>query len=313
MNLNKPVDTLSLSTKGFSLKVDDEPVDIIDISQYESNTKTVEISLGKIGTITDQTILTISYEGSHIKAEDGTFLEQFEELSIRNTLPRHFEIPGKIEAESFYINQGLEIEETSDIGGGQNIGYTSAGDYLDYKIIVKDSGEYKIEARIACYSNGGQLEIQQLDTGGQIINSSTLPIPVTGGWQNWQTVSASINLNKGIGTLRALILQPEFNINWLNFSAIRIVNGTEDLDWEEQINIYPNPASTHVSIAIPKNLYHTNNQISIKDTTGKLVYQKDNLTRNEVGKLQISPLPKGIYLVVLRMNTKSWKRKLLIN
>ena len=38
-------------------------------------------------------------------------------------------------------------------------------------------------------------------------------LPITSGWQNWQTVSGRINLEKGEYTLRMKIINGDFNLN----------------------------------------------------------------------------------------------------
>ena len=62
-------------------------------------------------------------------------------------------IPGRIEAEHFSGQSGFEVEDTQDEGGGQNLGYTDAGDTLTYNVSVAEAGEYTLSLRVA--SSGG--------------------------------------------------------------------------------------------------------------------------------------------------------------
>src|SRR5690606_15642021 len=135
-----------------------------------------------------------------------------------NNLPFHFSLPTREEAEHLYLNVGVQLEATSDTGGGQNIGDTNAGDYLEHYMNAEEAGEYDVEVRIACQSNAGTLGFQQRSNDGEVLHSAQLDVPVTGGWQTWQTVSTKMELDEGRGILRVNIIQPEFNINWYRFA-----------------------------------------------------------------------------------------------
>ena len=52
---------------------------------------------------------------------------------------------------------GLGVEDTSDAGGGKNIGYTHEGDYADYLIYSKVGQKYSVDFRVASNANGGKV------------------------------------------------------------------------------------------------------------------------------------------------------------
>lgn len=121
-------------------------------------------------------------------------------------------IPGKIEAESYSAMNGIQTETTSDTGGGLNVGWIHVGDWLDYSVNVQTAGTYTVEYRVASNAATGQLQLQ---SGGTTLAATS--VPNTGGWQNWQTVTASVTLNAGPQTLRVYASGYDFNINWINF------------------------------------------------------------------------------------------------
>ncbi|HYG38192.1 MAG TPA: carbohydrate-binding protein [Cytophagales bacterium] len=123
-------------------------------------------------------------------------------------------IPGTIQAESYSTMNGIETEATTDTGGGQNVGWIDAGDWMDYTVDVQNPGSYTVQYRVTSESGGGSLQIKSGAT--TLANTS---IPNTGGWQNWTTVSASINLSAGTQTLRLQAGAGGFNINWINFDT----------------------------------------------------------------------------------------------
>ena len=129
-----------------------------------------------------------------------------------------FSVPGIIEAELYASMNGIQTEASTDsgggTGGGRNIGYVDAGDWLQYNIDVQTPGSYLIEYRTA--SDLGSSGFATLVNGTEIDRQT---IPNTGGWQNWITLSATIDLQAGEQTLRINALGPSWNMNWIRFSV----------------------------------------------------------------------------------------------
>lgn len=123
-------------------------------------------------------------------------------------------VPGTVQAENFTDMFGIQTETTTDAGGGQNIGYTDAGDWLDYKVNVQTAGTYNVEFRVASQTSGGSIELRK---DGAVLGNVT--VPVTGAWQTWATVSDSVVLAAGEQILRVQVTAPGFNLNWIKFSA----------------------------------------------------------------------------------------------
>lgn len=123
-------------------------------------------------------------------------------------------IPGLLQAEDYDAMSGIQTEATSDIAGGQNIGWIDSGDWLEYEVNVADAGTYTVDLRVASLSGGGQF---QLLSESQIIANGS--IPSTGGWQNWTTISTTVDLSTGSQTFRILASAGGWNINWMEFSA----------------------------------------------------------------------------------------------
>jgi chitinase len=123
-------------------------------------------------------------------------------------------VPGTIQAENFdtggnsigyytsnntnqggqyRTSEGVGIEVTTDSGGGYDVGWTTAGEWLNYTVNVTASGSYPVKVRVA---NNGQGGTFHFNVDGQSATSE-LTVPNTGGWQTWQTLSTSINLTTG--------------------------------------------------------------------------------------------------------------------
>ncbi len=88
----------------------------------------------------------------------------------------------------------VSVEACSDAGGGYDVDYTSPGQWLQYGINVTQAGTYDLTARVASSGQGGTFHF---DLDGTPVTGE-LTAPNTGGWQNWQDVTAGgINLTAG--------------------------------------------------------------------------------------------------------------------
>ena len=129
-----------------------------------------------------------------------------------------FSVPGTIEAELYASMNGIQTEASTDsgggTGGGRNIGYVDTGDWLQYNIDVQTPGSYLIEYRLA--SDLGSSGFATLINGTEIDRQ---PVPNTGGWQNWTTLSATVDLQAGEQVLRINALGPSWNMNWIRLSV----------------------------------------------------------------------------------------------
>src|SRR6056297_2420261 len=146
------------------------------------------------------------------------------------------QIPATIEAEEYNRMDGIRLEKTADETGFANVGYFDAGDWLEYKIQVPDSGIYAIDFRIASTRSS----IISLVLNGEEILTQTLES--TSGWQNWETVSNTINISRGEHTIRIQAVTPGFNINWFKFTAVSTYT-SEIKNAENTFIVYPNPGN----------------------------------------------------------------------
>ena len=79
-------------------------------------------------------------------------------------------------------------QPTNDEGGGLNVGWIDAGDWMEYEINVIEPGNYSVSYRMA--SQSGSDSVVNLLKDGDLVDS--VQVPNTGGWQNWQTVDGGI-------------------------------------------------------------------------------------------------------------------------
>jgi hypothetical protein len=121
-----------------------------------------------------------------------------------------------------YRTDGVDVESTGDTGGGYNVGYIQAGEWLNYTISVPTAGAYTFTARVANVAAGAtfHIEIDRVNVSG------TLSVTNTGAWQTYANVSTgSISLTAGTHVMR-LAFDTAASNGWvanLNYIAINAV------------------------------------------------------------------------------------------
>jgi glucose/arabinose dehydrogenase/PKD repeat protein len=144
-------------------------------------------------------------------------------------------IPGRVEAEAYDTDgEGIAYHDLSagnagnefrtdnvDIqgaaGSNYNVGWTEAGEWLEYTVNVTVHAEYNIIFTIATpYDN----KVIHLEQNGVDI-TGPIAIPNTGGFQNWQTVTVShIHLHEGISELRVHFEANDINFDFIDFEPM---------------------------------------------------------------------------------------------
>jgi GH18 family chitinase len=125
-------------------------------------------------------------------------------------------VPATLQAENYCLMSGIQTESTTDTGGGLNVGYIDAGDYMGYRINVPSAGTYTIQYRVASQSGGGSIRFERLG-GGTVFG--TISVPSTGGWQVWTTISHNVQLPAGQQEVAIAAATGGFNINWFGISG----------------------------------------------------------------------------------------------
>lgn len=121
----------------------------------------------------------------------------------------------QIEAENYSNQSGVQTEACSE--GTLNVGWIDAGDWMVYSnVTFPSSGSYKVEYRVASPSGS----LLSLDLNGGAIQLGQVAIPATGGWQNWTTVSHTVQINAGTYNLGLYAPQSGWNINWIKITRL---------------------------------------------------------------------------------------------
>lgn len=124
---------------------------------------------------------------------------------------------GIIQAEDYTRASGVQIEQSTDTDGTKNLGYIDNGDSMTYLLRVEEAGEYQINFRVASLSDGGTIELYTKNR----FPLFTMNLPVTGGWQDWTTVTTeTFTLQEGIYEFTFQAVQGGFNLNYFEIIGV---------------------------------------------------------------------------------------------
>ena len=222
-----------------------------------------------------------------------------------------------IQAESYSSMNGVQVETTSDTGGGQNVGYIDQGDWMAYSNInFPVSGNYTLEYRVAS-PNGGTLS-SDLNSGS--IQLGNTAVPATGGWQNWTTVSRTVYINAGTYSFGVFAQTGGWNLNWIRISKAGTTAATTAAVTSaatatpkgalQTLSLYPNPytVGADLTIQLPTHNAALPSQVQIMDASGRQIWQTTTFD-SEVKVDQGLQLKSGMYLIqVTNAKTKAVKK-----
>lgn len=137
----------------------------------------------------------------------------------------------------YRTDEDVDIETCTDAGGGYNLGYTTAGEWLEYTVNVQSAGNYDLDIRAAASGDGRTVSFAMDGT----TFANNVAIPNTAGWQTWTTVSVkNIPLTAGQKVMRLTIGATDYvNLNFVKFTPTTIT-GLEG-DENASFSIFPNP------------------------------------------------------------------------
>ena len=197
----------------------------------------------------------------------------------------------RLEAEDHDGMSGVQTEGTTDVNGGENVGWINNGDWLRFDDINL-SGLSNMDARIACNFTGGTIEVRTGSTSGTLIGS--ISISNTGGNQSWVTKNTSVSNVSGTKDVFLVFKGGSgylFNVNWIEFNNSSTSNkdvATLAAAEVDNVMIYPNPVEAITTI---KNAANT--VMYVYDVNGSIIFTTAISSDNEtvdLGKLQT-----GIY------------------
>jgi beta-glucanase (GH16 family) len=217
-----------------------------------------------------------------------------------------------IQAEDYSAMLGVQKENTTDAGGGQNVGYIDNGDWMAYNAVnFPTSGTYTVEYRVASVG-GGRVS---LDLNAGAIQLGAVNVPATGGWQNWTTVSHTVNVNAGTYNVGLFAQTGGFNINWFRItksgnaktgqSEEELIDIASNYNLASAVEIFPNPIEGELKFVTGTDL--SGASIKIVDAMG--IEVKNTILTSD--RLDVSSLSAGFYIMVVEKDGNIFNKRFI--
>jgi hypothetical protein len=206
-----------------------------------------------------------------------------------------------IQAENYTYMAGIQTEATTDAGGGLNVGYIDAGDWMSYDVTIPVAGTYRVIYRVASPNSNTTLRLEK-DAGATQLG--TVTIPNTGGWQNWTNVAHNVTLPAGTYSIGIATATGGFNINYLtiteNLSARLATQSVQQVTvTDNALVLSPNPVRDQLHLKG----FEKVQTLSVYDLGGHEVLK----VTKPGASINIQSLQTGVYIIKLNRTDNSIK------
>ncbi|MFF5788736.1 PQQ-dependent sugar dehydrogenase [Streptomyces sp. NPDC012693] len=105
------------------------------------------------------------------------------------THDQHIAQPTHRQAEHFGASSGVQVVTHTPAHGGRTVGHIENGDWISFTPYALDNVT-RFTARVSSAGTGGTIEVRAGSPAGALLGTAT--VPVTGGWETFQDVTAPI-------------------------------------------------------------------------------------------------------------------------
>lgn len=142
-----------------------------------------------------------------------------------------FSLPGAVEAEDYFMGEGMTIVSTAD---GYALGNTATGSWAEYSINVTEAGKYNYEATVSSVVDGSKFSMVMVESDGTEKTLGTVTVPQTGSLDTYEVKTGKIRnpLKAGQQKLRITVTGGSCNIDKVNLVSTEtgIMEVTRDDD-----------------------------------------------------------------------------------
>ena len=142
-----------------------------------------------------------------------------------------FSLPGAVEAEDYFVGEGMTIVPTAD---GYALGNTATGSWAEYSINITEAGKYNYEATVSSVVEGSKFSMVMVESDGTEKTLGTVTVPQTGSLDTYEVKTGKIRnpLKAGQQKLRITVTGGSCNIDKVNLVSTEtgIMEVTRDDD-----------------------------------------------------------------------------------
>ncbi len=124
--------------------------------------------------------------------------------SALTTHDQHVTQPSHRQAEHYGDSSGVQVVSHTPAHGGRTVGHIDNGDWISFKPYAL-AGTTRFTARVSSAGSGGTIEIRAGSPTGTLLGTAS--VPVTGGWETFQDVTAALSNQPGGSTTLHLVFK----------------------------------------------------------------------------------------------------------
>jgi endoglucanase Acf2 len=248
-------------------------------------------------------------------------------------------VPGLIEAENYDLggegiayhdvdenniglayrpDEGVDIENSS--GGGYDVYWIVAGEWLEYTFEVEQSGIYTFSPSVSTVPGFGYfyMLIDNEDVSGR------RNVTHTGGWQSWTSIPIEgVELEEGIHRMRFEFNSDSDKEGWLmsldniQVSLEQATNGERESILPNEFMLsqnYPNPfnPTTQISYSLPRSTKVTLRVMNVLGQTVRNLVDGAQQSGTHTVTFDAAEMPSGVYFYRLEAGSFTQSRKMLL-
>ncbi len=215
-----------------------------------------------------------------------------------------------LEAEDATLSGAKTATNHPGFSGSGFVDYVNAsGDYVEWTVDVPTAGDYKLAFTYALSQGNRPLAIS---VNGTVV-AAALSFPGTGGWSTWQDATTTVALAAGVNQVRATATgQSGANVDYLTVSSVgdpaaraiakayrRSSQYATELSSEARLGVYPNPATSSVTLTTAGLQANEPIRISVTGIRGNAVWEQvvDGGASTLSHPLNTERLPAGVYFI----------------
>ena len=115
-------------------------------------------------------------------------------------------------------SEGVDFEVCS--AGGYDIGWTNPGEWINFTVQIDSTAIYEVETAVASGQGAATAPYKFVLKFASGANIDTFRVPNTGGWENWITLKDTVELTKGIDTMKLVVATNGFNFRHAEFTRM---------------------------------------------------------------------------------------------
>jgi hypothetical protein len=187
--------------------------------------------------------------------------------------------------------QDEQVDTEYGDNGNPNVGWIVSGEWLKYTVQVQETAQYLVELRVA--SDADQRGPITFYVGEE--ERGQVSVPKTGGWGDYQIITAEVDLYEEDEVLRIDMGNGGFNMGDMEFT---VDSYDEQAALNASVKVFPVPAGDYLFIDSPEFL----NEVEIISLSGKVVFQQEFSGIQKQENVTLPKLPSGVYLLRIKMD-----------